>query len=88
MQPPVCANSFPHIGHLGLLYSLGSSIGCCSNIWLIIISIIVGLILQIIDSAINRKYLYDIEIEKEAKRSIDVERRKKELIEEREKLND
>ena len=58
------------------------------NIWLIIISIIVGLSLQIIDSAINRKYLYDIEIEKEAKRSIDVERRKKELIEEREKLND
>lgn len=58
------------------------------NIWLIIISIVVGLVLQIIDSAINRKYLYDIEIEKEAKRSIDVEKRKKELIEEREKLND
>ena len=36
MHPPVCAKSFPHIGHLAIsIFSSSTSTGCCSNIWLI-----------------------------------------------------
>lgn len=58
------------------------------HIWLIIFSIFIGLCLQIIDAAINYKYLYDLEIDKEAKRINDREKRLEQLRKEREEMEE
>lgn len=55
-------------------------------IWNTVLLIALGLVLQIIDSVINRKYLYDLEIAKEAKRAIDIENKKQQLIKAREEM--
>lgn len=56
------------------------------HIWLIIFSICIGLFLQIVDAAINHKYLYDLEIDKEARRIVDCEKRQEQLRKEREEM--
>ena len=48
-------------------------------IWNTILLISVGLLLKILDACINRKYLYNLEISKQAKKQLDIEKRKKEL---------
>ncbi|MCM1259614.1 MAG: hypothetical protein NC182_01560 [Prevotella sp.] len=58
------------------------------HIWLIIFSICMGLCLQIVDAAINRKYLYDLEIDKEARKIEDIQRRRDELRKEREEMEE
>ena len=55
-------------------------------IWNVVILIATGLCLQIIDSVINRKYLYDLEISKQAKKQLDIENKKNELIKARKEL--
>ena len=62
------------------------TINIAKSIWLIIFSLVIGLILQVIDSAINKKYLYDLEINKIAKKEVDVETRKQELVKERREM--
>lgn len=62
------------------------TINIAKSIWLIIFSLVIGLILQVIDSAINKKYLYDLEINKIAKKEVDVETRKQELVKERKEM--
>lgn len=64
------------------------TIDIAKSIWTIIFSITIGLVFQIIDSGINRKYLYDLEINKSAKREVDIETRRKELIKERETMEE
>lgn len=49
-------------------------------LWLIIESIGLGLVLQIVDSAFNKQYLYDLEIVKLAQKEADIETLKEELI--------
>lgn len=56
------------------------TIDIAKHIWDTVLLIAFGLVLQIIDSVINRKYLYDLEIQKEAKKLIDIEKKKEELI--------
>lgn len=51
--------------------------------WLIIGSICIGLLVQVLDAFINRKYLYDLEITKLAKQQVEIEKRKEELINEK-----
>lgn len=48
-------------------------------LWLIIESIAIGLLLQIIDAAINVKYLYKLEVYKTAKKEVDVEKEKEKI---------
>ena len=62
------------------------TINIAKSIWLIIFSLVIGLILQVIDSAVNKKYLYDLEINKIAKKEVDVETRKQELVKERKEM--
>lgn len=61
-------------------------VNVAKHIWDTVTLIAVGLILQIIDSVINRKYLYDLEIQKEAKKSIDIEKKKEQLIKARKEM--
>lgn len=51
-------------------------------VWFICISMLVGTIMQTVEYAINRKFLYKLRIEELAKEQADVEIRKKELLEE------
>lgn len=62
------------------------NIDIAKYIWDTVLLIAFGLVLQIIDSVINRKYLYDLEIQKEAKRSIDIEKKKEELVKARQEM--
>lgn len=62
------------------------NINIAQYIWNTVLLIGIGLVLQVIDSIINRKYLYDLEIGKEAKRAIDIEKKKNELIKAREEM--
>lgn len=62
------------------------NIDIAQYIWNVVIFIATGLCLQIIDSVINRKYLYDLEIAKQAKKQIDIEKKKDELIKARNEL--
>ena len=62
------------------------NIDIAQYIWNVVILIATGLCLQIIDSVINRKYLYDLEIAKQAKKQIDIENKKNELIKARQEL--
>lgn len=64
------------------------TIDIANSIWTIIFSITIGLVFQIIDAGINRKYLYDLEINKTAKKEVDIETRRKELIKERETMEE
>lgn len=64
------------------------TINIAKSVWTIIFSIAIGLVFQIVDAGINRKYLYDLEINKAAKKEVDIETRKKELIKEREAMEE
>lgn len=54
-------------------------INIAQYIWNTILLIGVGLLLQILDAVFNRKYLYDLEITKNAKKQLDIEKKKIEL---------
>ena len=62
------------------------NIDIAQYIWNVVILIATGLCLQIIDSVINRKYLYDLEISRQAKKQLDIENKKNELIKARQEL--
>lgn len=56
--------------------------GSAMAIWFICISMLVGAILQTIEYAKNKKFLYQLHIEDLAREKVDVARREKELLEE------
>ena len=99
MQPKPIKTFFQGISSLIPVTVLGAFIHVIQNvinkipnidiaqyIWNVVILIATGLCLQIIDSVINRKYLYDLEISKQAKKQIDIENKKNELIKARKEL--
>lgn len=64
------------------------NIDIAQYIWNTLLLIVSGLSLQILDSVINRKYLYDLEISKQAKKQLDIEKRKDELVKQRQEMEE
>ncbi|HPZ27847.1 MAG TPA: hypothetical protein PLB58_06900 [Bacilli bacterium] len=58
------------------------------TVWAICISIFLGGILQAIEWIINRRFLYALEIDALARKEVDAELRKKELLKELEQANE
>lgn len=56
--------------------------GSAMAVWFICISMLIGAILQTIEYAKNKKFLYKLHIDELAREKVDVARREKELVEE------
>lgn len=55
------------------------NIDIAKYLWVIITSIGIGLAMQVLDSVINKDYLYELEVYKTAKKEIDIEKKKEEI---------
>lgn len=71
-----------------LLYVASNAFdGADITAWCICGCIIIGTVLQVIDAAVNREYLYNREIDELAKKQADIEHRKAQMLAEREAAN-